>query len=1550
MKTIKLSFLLLVFLLLTFIHISDIQSQGIKNKFYVGFQGAGLYTEYYQQYRNLNVNSTLDWGVESDYQDAYSPIRLYGGFFDSLFTRNPNNPGDPFHLLANGYMNSLRNVMQLFLSGVDPGKSIVKYRTVKVVRPAFGQRSNYQAEDIGTWNTRYPGYGYMHHDNNCGTNYNEHWRGESVSGRNVQVGRDNTGYIVDSLFENGEQSSVISRKDYGTAHYSDVKYYGQNGNTEAPYKWFVKPRMRIDTAIAHNPNYQNTLVATMEIYRYDGNKIKDVPILVKNFFHPDSVYNGIYVENYYFAIGTDLTITGEQLCVGADSTNYYSDEWSSKVDYRVKWNGLVNVWLDYVRLDDEWAHYLFTENLTTEMQDNQNRWKFHNKLKSEVENLVGTPGFSYFYFDEFYYNNIECLAKVNDLVKQYSTAMGHPTSMIIQAGSRSPDLKKEPSVGDQLNTLQSKGLMTDGFVFDMYPVYMDTPFPSNLNIVNQTYINSIFYTHASSVNQYNDHINTIISGDWYLNPFRQAGSILKSSTTNPIFISTVQMQSIETNAKYTNCVPNTNGYEFRREPTNEEINVQAYLMLCYGAKQIDFYNHTTVNDICASGEELYDWGVTEVTHTQQNDVRDPRISNYYGQNKFQNSADLNAKLLKIGRYMYDSLGLKFNDSRTFIREGLSGTYIDDIQSFSGTTQDPISPVDRRYWHFGFFNQNMTTEPNTYSKYLIAVNKSLTPVANGQGDVKELRIKFKASDLPIFNNWVIINPITNEVLGTFDKNAGTFASAGTFQPGEGKLLKITPVMMAGGNLISNESFSNIVFDCNGSVSGSNKNITIGEGVKINFKDSCGIFMSGGTFKCGSIAESLAPQKSVNFYSQNGMQWAGLSFMGTDTVIIQNTELKDIKALPEFNEGYGIELVNVKHINIDGTNLYNINSSAAGIHVYYATNLYMNPSINITSNTIKISTDANDGINITPYSWLTVTGYIYGNKIINTSSGGGRNGIYAFDLVGTPIKNNYIENFAYGTFTWYSSLDLYQNTVDTKNISNGWDLYGIVSEYNLSNAYESRLGGSNVLTTLDGRCVSLDAMDLNISDGNNIFQINDSLGYHLRGYYPTSDLGELNAKNNCFKIGTNSIDESAIRRLVTWSNGTTNVNFAFGSNCASSPNYCDYYLGGNSKDTVWIECAGGMGGGQKGNLETEMYSAPQENTYKLLYDSLSINMRKKQYDLASQKCIALLDNYADSVKTLNVVDKLYYTALARNKVSELKSYYESFIQSHPNNSKLIQRMFYYIQKSKAKLEQYESAMQGFQTIMNQFPTSFEGLAAKWDYMATQLLDSLHGHGGGEKDIVNEELLSEEQSHAILVNLVNDPLDKYDHKKFTKEDRKVIVNNIVNAFEDQKLIDTKKFKELEVKVIKNEANVMERKEFKTKSQLKEVVKPQNVSTITQHMNAVQGDIKKVFEVGKNTKPVDDKLTSVIPFEYKLNQNYPNPFNPTTKINYELKNTDFVSLKIYDLLGREIAELVNETKDAGRYTVDFNASKYMMASGIYFYRIKAGEFVDTKRMVLIK
>jgi agmatine deiminase len=124
----------------------------------------------------------------------------------------------------------------------------------------------------------------------------------------------------------------------------------------------------------------------------------------------------------------------------------------------------------------------------------------------------------------------------------------------------------------------------------------------------------------------------------------------------------------------------------------------------------------------------------------------------------------------------------------------------------------------------------------------------------------------------------------------------------------------------------------------------------------------------------------------------------------------------------------------------------------------------------------------------------------------------------------------------------------------------------------------------------------------------------------------------------------------------------------------------------------------------------------------------------------------------------------------------------------------------------------------------------------------------------------------------------------------------------------------------------------------------------TITKPLVAPDGSYK--FLVINNVTEVADNLQ---PVEFYLSQNYPNPFNPTTKIKYQIpaslnpsKGGTLITLKVYDILGNEVATLVNEEKPAGSYEIEFNATG--LSSGVYFYKLRAGNFIQTKKMVLLR
>jgi len=131
---------------------------------------------------------------------------------------------------------------------------------------------------------------------------------------------------------------------------------------------------------------------------------------------------------------------------------------------------------------------------------------------------------------------------------------------------------------------------------------------------------------------------------------------------------------------------------------------------------------------------------------------------------------------------------------------------------------------------------------------------------------------------------------------------------------------------------------------------------------------------------------------------------------------------------------------------------------------------------------------------------------------------------------------------------------------------------------------------------------------------------------------------------------------------------------------------------------------------------------------------------------------------------------------------------------------------------------------------------------------------------------------------------------------------------------------------------------------SRIYAIIDPENLMTELQENNnkgwSILGGLGIITDANDIEVPVVD--------EFELSQNYPNPFNPQTRITYSISSEKKVSLKIYDILGREVVVLVNEVKPAGSYEVNFNASN--LASGVYFYRLHAGSFIKTKKMMLLK
>ncbi|MEO8665868.1 MAG: T9SS type A sorting domain-containing protein [Ignavibacteria bacterium] len=124
-------------------------------------------------------------------------------------------------------------------------------------------------------------------------------------------------------------------------------------------------------------------------------------------------------------------------------------------------------------------------------------------------------------------------------------------------------------------------------------------------------------------------------------------------------------------------------------------------------------------------------------------------------------------------------------------------------------------------------------------------------------------------------------------------------------------------------------------------------------------------------------------------------------------------------------------------------------------------------------------------------------------------------------------------------------------------------------------------------------------------------------------------------------------------------------------------------------------------------------------------------------------------------------------------------------------------------------------------------------------------------------------------------------------------------------------------------------------------------NLNSITVLKN-LSDYVQTIYDNNFQSVLAVNKISTEIPSSFSLGQNYPNPFNPSTVINYKIASSDFITLKVFDMSGKEIMTLVNMKQEPGTYSVDFNGAN--LSSGIYYYNLKAGDFSETRKMIMLK
>jgi hypothetical protein len=766
-----------------------------------------------------------------------------------------------------------------------------------------------------------------------------------------------------------------------------------------------------------------------------------------------------------------------------------------------------------------------------------------------------------------------------------------------------------------------------------------------------------------------------------------------------------------------------------------------------------------------------------------------RTKNIYGQNKWEYVKKLNQK---IPNWKPTLDKISWQEGYSVHSEGADYNYISDIKSLrrneaNGYTEDsPCSfcdPTNERYWEMGFFDPDSTTDK---SKYFIMVNRRCVPDTPnfGQGDLRNLKIKFDSTELPSFRNWKVIDLNTYSTVRTFDKDSNLFIDMGIYQPGEGKLYKLAPVMQEGGTLVANEEV-NGTFNCNGEVNNNGKNITLKPATTINFTGlSARINMSHGSFKSGY---SASDNTSHVYLTTTGNFWKGLMLNGCDTVKMINTFFRNV-APYSTDSAYAAELINCTRISFVSCNFASELDLRTGcIRSSYVSNDDADYSALLQSNTFDIDQGGVPAVSFISAGGLTFPLIIDGNTFTTASENSSSNAVFLCNINGGVIKNNNISDYTKSIILLSSSMDLYNNTISS-SIDNS---EGILV-YAMSNAILNEFGNyytagfNNITNYGDGsRNIELTSSYFNIYKGQNTFNVEADSEYHFTGsmYESNASNPAQNGKLNCFQFNGSDAAESI---SLIWDNTGDPVDFTFTPySCNEEPpmDFMTYNFENGINDTIYYE--GDGSGGGKGNYELRIDNydlrtnsrrdksdinnkeeITEITSMKSLADSIGINIRRRDYLKVYEDCMNMLTNYSDSLQSTTAISKLYLAGLrldsSGNKIEILKTFLETLILNNPNNAALVKQSFYFIQKCKVSLKQYESAMAGFQDIIDENPYSYEGLVASWDYAATSLLfESEGGTGGG---ISNFKIQMLDQKKMKGKTLMNNPKFKIPNPEYS------------------------------------------------------------------------------------------------------------------------------------------------------------------------------------------
>jgi hypothetical protein len=736
----------------------------------------------------LNTSYRYDWSCDwkiEKHMNHYKELNFNGVHMYDWGSRKLGEFAMPLTSPQINYMNWL-------IDTANASGLATVFERRNIAMPCYGQRLVYEVPLYSGDSLTNFGFCYRHTDAN-------------VASLKTDSGRTVLHASLDVTAEHPvpNEPGWLCRDIYENLQHTDLYYFIQSADTAW---WYMKPEMRINPAVFSIDD--STPVLSLVSYGFLGNRIDSHVIRVRNFRdYPDTTYSGQYKNHFDFSqepSGYNLSVSGS--LIDTAGLNFGRPEAGKsvddcKVDFKIYWYGLVDVWFDKLTVDDWIANDLFNG-----VND--------DFIKTEVEEFGNS--IDVFFVDELVYSQYPCYRYVQDSVRRYNSVLSRNAKMSYALSTNlnifslrndnnafnfrldvtDPDIIQIDAhsiTADWWDAWDNGVIPIGGFNSSM----LDSRIPQHWKVGNDAY-NSYLQRVLG------DKTYTVIDSSHYS---KYGSSVYMIEKTRQQAAAKGSKLVVQPQLQHWMRVENNTFENGQREPLNEEIQAQTGIAIAHGATALNWFIFESEMDLYPSCNNNTDanngyWPPdvsSENIYFQWYGLlnRGPefakRTSNIYGQDKWNYVKAMNLKLLHW-KPTLDSI--TWQSGYSVHNESANHEYISDIRSIR---RDPAPPHEfvlddgTKYWEMGFFTPD---KPNDRSKYFIMVNRRCVPDINQTGDVRQLKIKFDSTQLAGFNNWTITELDSNHTVATFDRRSASLIDFGFFQPGEGKLYKLAPVMQEG----------------------------------------------------------------------------------------------------------------------------------------------------------------------------------------------------------------------------------------------------------------------------------------------------------------------------------------------------------------------------------------------------------------------------------------------------------------------------------------------------------------------------------------------------------------------------------------------------------------------------------------------------------------------------------------------------------------------------------------------------------------------------------